>query len=47
MKKIEVKMGSVQQNCFNKKILIIGGSGYIGSFLRKKLPYDLSSVNIS
>jgi nucleoside-diphosphate-sugar epimerase len=31
---------------FNKKILIIGGSGYIGSFLRKKLPYDLSSVDI-
>jgi len=30
----------------NKKILIIGGSGYIGSFLRQNLPYELSSVDI-
>lgn len=30
----------------DKKILILGGSGYIGSFLREKLNYEIVSVDI-
>jgi nucleoside-diphosphate-sugar epimerase len=29
-----------------KKILLIGGSGYIGSYLKQKLPYTITSVDI-
>lgn len=29
-----------------KKILLIGGSGYIGSYLKEKLPYNITSVDI-
>lgn len=29
-----------------KKILLIGSSGYIGSFLKENLPYDITSIDI-
>jgi nucleoside-diphosphate-sugar epimerase len=29
-----------------EKILLIGGSGYIGSFLKKELPYEITSIDL-
>ena len=29
----------------NKKILLLGGSGYIGSFLRETLKYNITSID--
>ena len=39
-------LGQQEFKIGGKKILIIGGSGYIGSFLKQKLPYELSSVDV-